>query len=137
SFSAFADGADQVVRVPFTPDELAVRVGALDRRHGHHFGFVRARPADGLELSLDEHVHIGSRTVELDPSQNSLLYLLASPPGRDASFAEVRRLAWGLDRLASDREVARSVGALGRLLADHGSEHLALDIREGSAVLRM
>jgi DNA-binding response OmpR family regulator len=125
SLVAFGLGADQVVRVPFTPDELAVRTAQVLRRLCVATPFVRNLELSGLELSLDEYALAGARTIPLGPAQNSLLYLLMANAGRRVSRADVRRLAWGFDRAADDATVDRAVVRLRGSLGTRGPVHIA------------
>jgi len=117
SLVALGLGADQVVRVPFTPDELAVRTAQVLRRLGVATPFVRNLQVCGIEVSLDEYARAESRTIPLGATLNSLLYLLMANAGRAVARADIRRLAWGFDRAsddaAVDRVVARLQGAFG------------------------
>ena len=116
SFTAFTQGADDVVRVPFTPDELAIRVAQVLRRIGQPTSFVRNILRGGLELSLDEYVLVGSRMIPLGAAQNSLLYLLAANAERHVRRADIRELVWGIERSADDKGVDQAVGQLRRSL---------------------
>ena len=116
SLEAFGQGADQVVTVPFTPDELAVRAFALLRRFAIVTKISHSQAVDALELSIDEKVGVGGRSIRLTPAQNSLLYVLAANAGTELSAHDIRQLAWGLEAETSDDEVARRVGELLRLI---------------------
>jgi DNA-binding response OmpR family regulator len=116
SFDAFARGADQVVAVPFTPDEFAVRTFALLWRLGVPTNLTHAGPLNGLALNIDETVRIADQTVRLTPAQNSILYVLAANAGRRVSVGDIRRTSWGFDVRADNAAVSRRVQALGRLL---------------------
>ena len=96
SLEAFQRGADQVITLPFTPDELAVRAFALLRRFKIATEMRHAEALEGLDLNIDETVRIGARTHRLSPGQNSLLYLLAANAGRLISRREIRQLAASL-----------------------------------------
>jgi len=134
SLVAFGLGADQVVRVPFTPDELAVRTAQVLRRLGMTTPFVRNLEISGLELSLDEYACAGARTIPLGPAQNSLLYLLMANAGRPVSRGDIRRLSWGFDRAADDATVDRAVARLRRSLGARGPVILGSTARGVTAV---
>ena len=127
SFAAFVAGADQVVRVPFTPDELAVRAGALLRRLGREVAFRRDHEAGGLGLSLDEHVLVGGQQRGLDPMANSALYLLIANLGRHVTRDDIRALVWGIGSDASDARVDRAMRSVMRRLGREASVHVAFD----------
>ena len=126
SFEAFACGADQVVRLPFTPDELAVRAAALLRRLGHHPTFAHTQAVHGFGLSLDEQVHLGPETVRLTPHLNSLLYLFAANAGRTVTNDEIARLTWGMERSTSGAAIASAVAELGRSLGERSNSYFTL-----------
>jgi DNA-binding response OmpR family regulator len=134
SFDAFSRGADQVVRVPFTPDELAVRAAVLLRRSGAPAWFSRNEPFDDIELSLDEYARVGGRTVRLGATLNSLLYVAAANSGRVISRSDVRTLTWGVDPAASDASVDRLVRRLGRSIGPQSA--LTLSTGETGIVVR-
>lgn len=136
SFDAFARGADQVVRLPFTPDELAVRAAILLRRLGHRVTLERTEPFDGLELSLDEEVHVGSRTIGLTPELNSLLYVLAANAPRVVTNAQLRRLVWGMDRHGDQRVLTASLSRLTRALGRRSTKHFTVETSHRGASLR-
>jgi DNA-binding response OmpR family regulator len=116
SFKAFVAGADQAIRIPFTPDELAVRFAALYRRERRPLAMSHVSLVGTLELSLDERVRVGTRVIRLDAQDNSLLYLLAARLGHFVRLSEIRRLVWGVERDEPDERVWRRVAALGRSL---------------------
>ena len=113
-------GTDEAARVPFTPDELAVRASGALRRLGLARHDLRHTIVVGdLELSIDERVRLGGEAlIELGPAANSLLYVLASGAGAPIPPEVLRRLTWGLEAGTSDRDidhaVARLEGLLGR-----------------------
>jgi DNA-binding response OmpR family regulator len=137
SFRAFAEGADQVIRIPFTPDELAVRSAALLRRRGELIGFSRTTHADGLALTLDERVFIHGQMVFIGATLNSLLYLLAARSPDAVSRDEIRRHVWGVDADASDSSVDQLARKLSRTLGDHDGQHFAVKLRQNGACLAL
>jgi len=116
SLTALSGGADDVMRVPFTPDELAVRCAQLLERVGVRTSLVRNIAVGGVELSLDEYAHVGSRTVRLSAGDNSLLYLLVANAGRRVERADIRDLSWGVERAAPIEAVDAAVARLERSL---------------------
>jgi len=116
SLTALGGGADDVMRVPFTPDELAVRTAQVLQRVGVPTSMVRNVEVGGLELSLDEYAHVGSRTVRLSAGDNSLLYLLVANAGRRVARADIRDLSWGVEHAAPVEAVDAAVARLERTL---------------------
>lgn len=135
STTAFRGGAGDVMRVPFTPDELAVRAAQLLRRYGVTTSLVRNVAVQGVELSLDEYAHVGSRTIALSAPQNSLLYLLVANAGRRIAQADVRELCWGVEHTAGGPEVEGAIAGLERSLAP--SDVLRIERVKGGVVARM
>lgn len=121
TFEAFNNGADQVVMVPFTPDELAVRTFALLRRLGRPTKLVHDQPFGGLTLSLDERIEIGGRSVALTPVLNSLLYLLAANSNKPVAADDIRDLAWGFGPQTSVATIRRHVRELRAALGESAS----------------
>lgn len=133
SLEAFAGGADQVITVPFTPDELAVRTQALLGRLGRRTALVRGQLFGDVELSIDERIRIGDRSVTLTPSQNSLLYVLAANAGRPVAARHIREIVWGFAPESSEATIRRRVDELRSLTRDAG---FAIDAEHGMFTLR-
>ena len=117
SFEAFARGADQVVAVPFTPDELVIRLRELLRRFGQALPLTRSQGLEGLEISLDERVVVGSRTIALSPALNSLLYFVCANRESALPLEQLRESVWGFGALTTRQTIERTVAQLGRLIA--------------------
>jgi len=133
SYRAFSEGADQVVRVPFTPDELAVRAAALMRRRGTAIRLTHVVGVADGQLSLDERLHVGSDTVFLGPTLNSLLYLLVAHANEYVPREDMRRYVWGLEPDTSDADVDRLVADLSRILSEHDGQRWVIESRENGA----
>jgi DNA-binding response OmpR family regulator len=95
--SAYERGADDIVEVPFTLDEIVARPFALLRRaHGIGAAIVPKIKLDGLEVDLiSQRVTVGGRDLELTPIQQTLLYLLAANAGRILSREDLLSSIWG------------------------------------------
>jgi len=117
SLDAYREGADAVSGIPFTPDELAVRVYTMLRLVHRDAAFSRKLRIDAVELSLDETVRVDGSVTPLGPAKNSLLYYLAANHGRAIGRTDVRRDVWGASGM-NDRTLDRRVAALSRLLGD-------------------
>lgn len=118
--AAFERGVDDVVAVPFSPEELLARVIALVRRA--HRGAVAFTPVirlGGLEIDiLHRSVRAGSDELHLTALEQSLLYLLAANAGRVVSRDEILDALWGTDYLAGSNVVDRQVRNLRARLRD-------------------
>ena len=121
ALDAFKRGADQVVMVPFTPDELAVRTFAQLRRLGRPVPLEHDHLLGGLRLSLDERITVRGRTHTLTPLLNSLLYLLAANRNEQVALNEIRELVWGLDLQTSEATIRRRIAQLRTVLGRSAS----------------
>jgi DNA-binding response OmpR family regulator len=95
--SAYERGADDIVQVPFTLDEIVARPFALLRRaHGLPVTIVPRIKLDGLQVDLiEQRVTVGGRNLQLTPIQQTLLYLLAANAGRALSREDLLSSIWG------------------------------------------
>ncbi len=95
--SAYERGADDIVEVPFTLDEIVARPFALLRRaHGMAVTIVPRIRLDGLEVDLiEQRASVGGRTLHLTPIQQTLLYLLAANAGKALSREDLLATIWG------------------------------------------
>src|SRR5438552_3082244 len=79
--SAYERGADDILEVPFTLDEIVARPFALMRRaHGISVTIVPKIRLDGLQV---------------DPIEQTLLYLLAANAGKALSREDLLATIWG------------------------------------------
>src|SRR5438874_13698047 len=94
---AFERGADDIIEVPFTLDEIVARPFALMRRaHGISVTIVPKIRLDGLEVDLiEQRVSVGGRELQLTPIQQTLLYLLAANAGKALSREDLLATIWG------------------------------------------
>ena len=95
--SAYERGADDIVEVPFTLDEIVARPFALLRRaHGMSVTIVPKIRLDGLEVDLiEQRVSVHGRELHLTPIQQTLLYLLAANAGKALSREDLLATIWG------------------------------------------
>jgi len=95
--SAYERGADDIVEVPFTLDEIVARPFALMRRaHGIAVTIVPKIRLDGLEVDLiEQRASVGGRELNLTPIQQTLLYLLAANAGKALSREDLLATIWG------------------------------------------
>ncbi len=90
-------GADDYILKPYSPREVVARVRTVLRRTGPRTGSPNQviRLGD-LEIDLDAHTLIRSgETVDLTPTEFSLLVTLASQPGRAFSRLQLLESAQG------------------------------------------
>ena len=121
--NAFERGADDIVEVPFTLDEIVARPYALLRRaHGIRTPLVpKIQLAGGqLEVDLIEQTVklIGGRGLELTPIQQTLLYILAANAGEVLTRETLLASIWGGDFQIESNVVDRHIRELRVKLGD-------------------
>jgi DNA-binding response OmpR family regulator len=108
---AFDQGVDDVVSVPFSPEELVARVLAVLRRSYH--GPVQFTPQLRVgELEIDimnRSVRIRGSELHLTSLQCSLLYLLAANAGQLLTRDQILDYLWGPDYVAESNVVDRHI----------------------------
>jgi two-component system response regulator MprA len=122
--AAFEHGADDIVAVPFAPEELVARVLALMRRtYGEGMQFKPVIKVAGLEIDLlEQRVKAGGSEVRLTTLELALLYLLASNPGQTLPRDEILDALWGADYVAESNVVDRQIRNLRVKLKESGRE---------------
>jgi two-component system alkaline phosphatase synthesis response regulator PhoP len=118
--AAFERGADDIITVPFVPEELVARTLALMRRsYGDGVAFIPVITVAGLEVDLlNQQVKVGKLRPELTAIEQALLYLLASNPGQTLGREEILDALWGADYVAGSNIVDRHVRNLRLKLRD-------------------
>ena len=118
--SAYERGADDIIEVPFTLDEIVARPFALLRRaHGMAVAIVPTIKLDGLEVDLiEQRVSVGGRLLHLTPIQQTLLYLLAANAGKALSREDLLATMWGGEFEIESNVVDRHIRELRVKLGD-------------------
>lgn len=111
---AFDMGVDDILTVPFSPEELLARAIVLTRRA---FGFDRpivpTIKLGEMEINiLKREVRTGNSVIHLSSIEQSLLYLLASRSGRVVTRDEIMDGVWGTDFVAESNVVDRHIRSL-------------------------
>jgi len=113
--SAFEMGLDDIVTVPFSPEELLARTLALYRRvHGaSSVPFSQTLKIGEIEIDiLNRDVRAGTSVIHLTGLEQSLLYLLAANAGRVIGRDEIIDALWGTDYVSESNIVDRHIRAL-------------------------
>ena len=118
---AFESGVDDILSVPFAPEELRARVLTLLRRsYSDAVTFTPVIKLGELEIDILHHtVRTGTSELHLTSLEQSLLYLLASNAGRVVSREEILDTLWGVDYVAESNVVDRQIRNLRARLKDH------------------
>jgi len=111
---AFELGVDDILAVPFSPEELLARAVVITRRvSGSDRPIVPTIRIGEMEIDIvDREVRAGTSTVHLSSIEQSLLYLLASRGGRVVTRDEILDAIWGADFVAESNIVDRHVRSL-------------------------
>jgi len=118
--AAFEQGADDVLALPFAPQELAARIRAVMRRtYRVGLPIPPVLRLGGLEIDLlNRSVRVGGRELHLTALDQSLLYLLVANAGRILTRDEILDHLWGVDFAAESNVVDRHVRNLRAKLRD-------------------
>ena len=111
---AFDLGVDDILTVPFSPEELLARSIVITRRStGLDRPIVPTIRLGEMEIDiLGREVRTGRSIVHLSGIEQSLLYLLASRAGRVVSREDVLDAIWGTDFVAESNIVDRHIRSL-------------------------
>ncbi len=122
---AFERGVDDILTVPFSPDEFIARVLAVMRRtYADAVVFTRVLRHGDLEVDiLNRRVRAGNRVLHLTSLEQSLLYLLAANAGRLITRDEILDYLWGADYVAESNVVDRHIRNLRVKLQSDSRQH--------------
>lgn len=117
---AFDRGVDDLLNIPFLPEELVARAQALIRRtYEEGIELIAAVRFGEIEVDiLARTVCIGERRVDLSPLEHGLFWVLASNAGRTVSKRRIEELLWGSALGTSSNVVEQYVRRLRRKLGD-------------------
>lgn len=117
-------GADDILTVPFVPEELITRVRALVRRtYGEQVHFVPVIRVGDLRIDiLNRRVRVGTSEVHLTSLEQALLYLLAANSGTVVSRDVILDALWGKDFMTETNVVERHIRALRVKLRDDAGQ---------------
>jgi DNA-binding response OmpR family regulator len=119
--TAFEQGVDDILTVPFSSEELAARVAVVMRRTYRDAAvFSPLLRLGDLEIDiLNRRVRAGEREIHLTSLEQSLLYLLATNAGRVLTRDEILDYLWGADYVAESNVVDRHIHNLRLKLQNH------------------
>ena len=111
---AFDLGVDDILTVPFSPEELLARSIVITRRaFGTDRPIVPTIRLGEIEIDIvSREVRAGQSVIHLSGIEQSLLYLLASRAGRVVTRDEILDAIWGTDFVAESNIVDRHVRSL-------------------------
>ena len=111
---AFDLGVDDILTVPFSPEELLARCVVLARRAtGTDRPIVPSITVGEIEIDIvKREVRAGTSVMHLSGIEQSLLYLLASRGGGVLTRDEILDAIWGTDFVAESNIVDRHVRTL-------------------------
>jgi len=111
---AFDLGVDDILTVPFSPEELLARALVVSRRAtGTDRAIVPIIRLGEMEIDIvNRQVKAGESVIHLSGIEQSLLYLLASRGGRVVTREEILDVIWGPDFVAESNVVDRHIRSL-------------------------
>lgn len=111
---AFDLGVDDILTIPFSPEELLARSIVITRRvSGVDRPIVPTIRLGEMEIDIvNRVVRAGTSVIHLSAIDQSLLYLLASRGGRVISRDEILDGVWGTDFVAESNIVDRHIRSL-------------------------
>jgi len=111
---AFDLGVDDIVTLPFSPEELLARAIVVSRRaSGIDRAIVPTITVGEMEIDIvNREVRAGPSVVHLSGIEQSLLYLLASRGGQVVTREEILDTIWGTDFVAESNIVDRHIRSL-------------------------
>jgi two-component system alkaline phosphatase synthesis response regulator PhoP len=109
--AAFEAGVDDILTIPFAPEELLARVIALLRRsYSDAVTFTPVIKLGELEIDiLNRTVKAGTSNLHMTSLEQGLLYLLAANAGRVVTREEILDTLWGVDYVAESNVVDRQI----------------------------
>ena len=111
---AFELGVDDILTVPFSPEELLARSIVIGRRaSGIDLPIVPTIKLGEIELDIVHRmVRAGDSVIHLTGIEQSLMYLLASRAGKVVTRDEILDAVWGTDFLSESNIVDRHIRSL-------------------------
>jgi two-component system response regulator MtrA len=110
-FAAIAGGVDDLVQVPFAPDEIVARMLlALRRGRRGPVGVNEVIRRGAFQLDVGRaQVVVDGRSLRLTPTETMLLYLFVANPGVVFTREGILRDLWGADHALTSNVVDRHI----------------------------
>jgi DNA-binding response OmpR family regulator len=121
---AFDLGVDDILAVPFSPEELLARSIVITRRMtGNDQPMIIPIKIGDIELDiLGRLIRVGESVIHLGSIEQSLLYLLASRGGQVVDRETILDIIWGSDFVVESNVVDRHIRCL-RIKLHDGYRH--------------
>jgi DNA-binding response OmpR family regulator len=109
--AAFEQGVDDIMTIPFSPEELLARMLVITRRAlGSSIPFNPVQKLGELEIDiLQRQVRAGTSELHLTGLEQSLLYLLAARASEVVTRDEILDALWGVDYVSESNVVDRHI----------------------------
>jgi len=109
--AAFEQGVDDIMTIPFSPEELLARVLAITRRsYGQAIQIDPVIRLGDIEIDImQRQVRAGTSEIHLTGLEQSLLYLLVAHAGQIVTRDEILDSLWGVDYVSESNIVDRHV----------------------------
>lgn len=117
---AFERGIDDLLVIPFAPEELVARcIGVMRRVHGREVDFVPEITVGSLKIDLLHQTLIADdRRLELTRIEKALLYILSANAGEVMSRDQLLTYIWGYDADVGANLIDRHIADLRAKLHD-------------------
>src|SRR5262245_58657095 len=108
---AFERGIDDLLVIPFPPEELVARcIGVMRRVPRRDVAFVPEIEVGPLSIDLlQQMIRANGNNLDLTPIEKALLYILAGNAGETMSRDQLLDYIWGLDRDVGSNLIDRHV----------------------------
>jgi len=118
--AAFEQGVDDIMTIPFSPEELLARVLVITRRsYGRPLSFNPILKLGEIEIDImQRQVRAGTSELHLTGLEQSLLYLLAAHAGQVVTRDEILDALWGVEHIAGSNVIDRHIRNLRAKLQD-------------------
>ena len=118
--AAYNQGMDDVLAIPFSPEEFVARIRVIMRRtYREAANFTEVLRLGEMEIDiLSRRVLVGGKELRLTAIEQNLLYLLAANAGRVLTRDEILDYIWGAGYTAESNVIDRHIRNLRIRLQD-------------------